>query len=203
MLEPAAEFEPLFTDPIDFGLPAENPLAGRPELRWSGLKGGALTFPARGAVNRLLTDEALTRSRTRIHWTHEVCRSCTALDLVPVGVAPLPRSALLANASRAVVVRPVSALVVAHPIGLLTRFKQRTSLATGGWIAAFREAAADFDWTGRFARPFRRSGNMDEGVEDDRAIAFRPDQQRIDLGFADGSGKSKAGEVCDRLGGCL
>lgn len=147
MLEPATEFEPLFVDPIDLALPAENPLARRPALGWSDLEDATLILPARGTGNRLLIDEALARARIPIRWTHEVRRSSTALDLVAagIGIAPLPRSAFLANASRAVVACPVSAPDIARPIGLLTRVGQRDSAATGGLMEALREAAADFN----------------------------------------------------------
>jgi DNA-binding transcriptional LysR family regulator len=147
MLEPTTEFEPLFNDPIDLALPAGYPLAARSDLCWSDIEGAPLILPARGTGNRLQIDEALARAGIPIRWTYEVRRSSTAVDLVAagVGIAPLPRSALLANAPGVVVRRPVFAPQIGRPIGLLKSMGQRDSATTGGLIEALRAAATDFD----------------------------------------------------------
>ncbi|WP_425417692.1 LysR family transcriptional regulator [Oricola indica] len=144
LLEPATEFEPLFTDPIVLAVRAEDPLAAQSQLNWSDVGNAALILPARGTGNRLLIDEALARANVPIRWTHEVRRTSTALDLVAagVGIAPLPRSALSAYMAGAVVARPVSAPSIARPIGLLTRSGQRDDPATAGLVDAIRSTTA-------------------------------------------------------------
>ncbi|MEM7463329.1 MAG: LysR family transcriptional regulator [Pseudomonadota bacterium] len=126
MLEPATEFERLFDDPIVLAMPSDHALARRGSLSWQDLKGEALILPARGTGNRLLIDEALARSPNPLHWQYEVGRSTTALDLVSkgIGVAPLPKMALVDRPSDSICWRPVNSPDVSRPVGLLSRIAQ-------------------------------------------------------------------------------
>lgn len=158
MLEPATDFELLFDDPLVLAVPKTHHLAGRglagqdlagrgpagkDRVDWSDLDGEALILPSRGTGNRLLIDEALARTRLPMHWTFEVGRSTTALDLVAqgIGLAPLPRSSVLAQRERPIAWLPITAPDVTRSIGLLRRSGQRDGSAAAALIEAIRARA--------------------------------------------------------------
>lgn len=148
MLEPATDFELLFNDPLVLAVPKTHHLAGRglagkDRVDWSDLDGEALILPSRGTGNRLLIDEALARTRLPMHWTFEVGRSTTALDLVAqgIGLAPLPRSSVLAQRERPIAWLPITAPDVTRSIGLLRRSGQRDGSAAAALIEAIRVRA--------------------------------------------------------------
>lgn len=140
LLEPATEFETLFTDRLALGLAPDHPLAERASIAWEDLSGEALILPARGTGNRLMIDEALARTKLPLRWTYEVGRSTTAMDLIAsgVGVAPLPRSALTQTNEQRVVWRPLTSPSVARPVGLLRRTGQEDATAAAALIDAIR-----------------------------------------------------------------
>lgn len=123
MVEPMTEFTHLFDEPIVLAMPRGHPLADRKRLRWSDLQGDALILPARGTGNRLMIDEALARSGTPVRWSYEVGRTSTALNLVVqrMGIAPLPRMAVLSEENGGITWNTVSEPEVSRPIGLVTR----------------------------------------------------------------------------------
>ncbi|MGI9399732.1 MAG: LysR family transcriptional regulator [Rhizobiaceae bacterium] len=133
MLEPTTEFTRLFDDPMVLAMPFDHEMARHKSLSWQDLKGEPLILPARGTGNRLLIDEALARSPNPLHWEYEVGRSTTALDLVSagIGVAPLPKMALLGERLEGICWRPVGDPDVSRPIGLLSRLAQE-DLPAGG-----------------------------------------------------------------------
>jgi DNA-binding transcriptional LysR family regulator len=122
-LEPNTHFEALFDDQIVVALPSHHALAGSDEVNWSDLQSLELILPARGTGNRLLIDEAMARSRTTTHWTYEVNRSTTAMELVNRGtaVALLPRSVMNSTHSGGLVFKGFANPTISRPIGLLTR----------------------------------------------------------------------------------
>jgi DNA-binding transcriptional LysR family regulator len=143
MLEPATEFDLLFSDPIVLALPPGHVLAaGQVALCWADLAGEALILPARGTGNRLLIDEAMARTGLPMQWVFEVGRTATALDLVAggIGIAPVPRSAIPAG-ERRVITRPVLDPAVLRPIGLIRRIGQKDRPAVQALVAAIRVAA--------------------------------------------------------------
>jgi DNA-binding transcriptional LysR family regulator len=123
MLEPTTEFEPLFDDQIVLAVPKRHDLDDRADVSWSELNDMPLILPARGTGNRLLIDEAMARARLPLHWTYEVGRSTTAIDLVQggVGMALLPQSAI--DTDR-VGVCTLASPTISRPIGLLSRLGQ-------------------------------------------------------------------------------
>lgn len=146
-LEPNTQFEALFDDQIVLALSGDHPLAERDRATWSDLETEALILPARGTGNRLLIDEAMARNRLAAQWTYEVGRSTTAMELANegIGVALLPRSAMLSAQGRALRFRDLGEPVVARPVGLLTRTGVSDNPAVRAMKEAFREAAASLD----------------------------------------------------------
>lgn len=137
MLEPSTRFEPLFDDRIVLALPRDHALSRSGPVRWADLDDTPLIVPARGTGNRLLIDEAMARARLTLHWTYEVGRSTTALDLVRAGMgaALLPQSA---TQFAEVAARPLQAPDIARPVGLLSRLGQTDTPAVAALKAALR-----------------------------------------------------------------
>ncbi|MGH1414943.1 MAG: LysR family transcriptional regulator [Pelagimonas sp.] len=139
MLEPATRFEPLLDDQIMLAVPQEHPLAGGHIHDWDELTGADLILPTRGTGNRLLIDEAMAKARRDLHWTYEVGRSTTALDLVVagMGVALLPRSAIgLGRVATCTLPDPT----ITRSVGLLSRLGQADTPAVQATKAAIRTA---------------------------------------------------------------
>lgn len=144
LMEPATDFETLFTDPLVLGLLTDHALAKNHSIAWGELSGEALILPARGTGNRLVIDEALARTQLPLRWTYEVGRSTTALDLIAsgIGLAPLPRSAFGQNHSNTITWRTLTDPTVARPVGLLTRKGQKNSAAAANLIQAVKSCAS-------------------------------------------------------------
>lgn len=140
LLEPATDFETLFSDPIVLGLQTDHPLATSSAVAWRELSGEPLILPSRGTGNRLVIDEALARSRHPLRWTYEVGRSTSAMDLIAegVGVAPLPRSALASASPQKVAWKPLNRPVVTRPVGILRRSARKGGPAAASLIDAIR-----------------------------------------------------------------
>jgi len=138
-LEPSTVFEPLFDDRIVLAFPPGHPLTGGEPVRWDALSGTPLILPARGTGNRLLIDEALAKARLQSHWTLEVGRTSTALELVEAGVgaALVPESA---TGGAGVAKCSLVDMEIARPVGLLTRLGQTESPTVATLKCAIREA---------------------------------------------------------------
>ena len=137
MLEPTTEFEPLFDDQIVLAVPQAHKLAEQEHLGWGDINDEPLILPARGTGNRLLIDEAMARARLPLHWTYEVGRSTTAIDLVQggAGVALLPRSAI---DTKRVAICALNAPAISRPVGLLSRLGQTDTPAAVALKQAIR-----------------------------------------------------------------
>ncbi|PYG32604.1 LysR family transcriptional regulator [Pelagimonas varians] len=135
MLEPATVFEPLLDDQIMLAVPHGHELAELQFASWDALTATPLILPARGTGNRLLIDEAMAKSRRALHWTYEVGRSSTAMDLVVagMGVALLPQSAIDHNR---VASCAMPAPVITRSVGILSRIGQSDTSA----VAATKDA---------------------------------------------------------------
>lgn len=140
MLEPTTEFEPLFDDQIVLAVPKGHNLAEREHLGWGDINDVPLILPARGTGNRLLIDEAMARARLPLHWTYEVGRTTTAIDLVRggAGVALLPRSAIDMDG---VAICTLTAPAIARPVGLLSRLGQADTPAAVALKQAIRSVS--------------------------------------------------------------
>ena len=144
MLEPVTDFHVLFQEPIGIALPSGHRLASSRKLQWADLADEPLILPARGTGNRLLIDEALASTGAQVTWTYEVGRSSTALACVAngIGIAPLPKSALVNIATDGVIWKDVDGPVISRPIGLLTRIGQTDPQASQALRAAIITAAS-------------------------------------------------------------
>lgn len=126
MLEPLAEFIPLFDDQIVLALASHHPLAGRGVLSLEDLGDTPLILPRRGTGNRLLIDEAIAQARLPLSWTYEVGRSASALEMViaDLGIALLPQSAIgTAKVATCTLLAPE----ITRSVGLLSRLGQKDS----------------------------------------------------------------------------
>lgn len=144
-LEPNTQFEQLFDDQIGLALPSKSKLAqasnnAKHGIAWSVLEKEALIMPARGTGNRSFIDDAVAKQGLRLHWSFEVQRSATALDLVAggCGVALLPRSAVESNRHKGVVYRSLEEPQISRPLGLLTRSGQSLTVAASELMGAIR-----------------------------------------------------------------
>ena len=137
MLEPTTEFEPLMDDQIVLAVPKGHDLDNRSDVSWSEISDMTLILPARGTGNRLLIDEALARARLPLHWTYEVGRSTTAIDLVQggAGMALVPRSTI--DTDR-VGVCTLATPSISRSIGLLSRIGQADTQAANALKQAIR-----------------------------------------------------------------
>ncbi|MEL6643598.1 MAG: LysR family transcriptional regulator [Pseudomonadota bacterium] len=126
LLEPATQFELLFNDPIVLAIPAGHTFAALDSVPWSALNDQALILPTRGTGNRLVIDEALAKGRADIRWAFEVQRTSSAVELVSqgMGVAPLPKTAVIGGQRGGVDWKPLRDPDVSRAIGLLTRIGQ-------------------------------------------------------------------------------
>lgn len=123
LLEPTTTFEPLFDDIIVLAVPKRHDLDNQTGVIWTDINDMPLILPVRGTGNRLLIDEAMARARMPLHWTYEVGRSTTAIDLVQsgTGMALLPLSAI--DPDRVGVCR-LATPAISRPIGMLSRIGQ-------------------------------------------------------------------------------
>ena len=139
MLEPTTAFDPLFDDQIVLAVPKGHDLDNRVDVGWGEINDMPLILPARGTGNRLLIDEAMARARLPLHWTFEVNRSTTAIDLVQggAGLALLPHSAIDANRVGAC---GLTTPAISRPIGLLSRLGQTDTPAATALKQAIRAA---------------------------------------------------------------
>ncbi len=142
-LEPSTQFEHLFDDQIVLVLRKDHPLNTRQKLNWSDLAGDDLIVPARGTGNRLLIDEAMARSSLPLHWTYEVRRSTTALELVlaGIGLALLPKSTVSKNQNNAITIKSIANPAIIRPVGFLTRVGQKPTSAELTLKTSIREMA--------------------------------------------------------------
>ncbi|RYH08658.1 LysR family transcriptional regulator [Tropicimonas sp. IMCC6043] len=139
----AMDFEALFDEPIVLAMPPDHPLATHDAVPWRALDGEALILPTRGTGNRLLIDDAMARVRLPLHWTFEVHRASTALELVAggVGVALVPLSAVAPVLRLRLALRPMISPEIIRPVGLLSRAGQSNAPAVRGLRAALRAQA--------------------------------------------------------------
>lgn len=121
--DPKARFETLFDDRILLVTPSDHPLAGPGALRWDALAGQRLILPMQGGGNRALIDRALSGQGLRLHWTYEVPRTATALELVRagLGIAALPLAAVPLRDAEGLALRALSAPEVTRRFSLVTR----------------------------------------------------------------------------------
>ncbi|WP_425040667.1 LysR family transcriptional regulator [Primorskyibacter sp. S187A] len=142
--EPTTTFEFIFDDPLVIALLPEHRLASRPNVSWADVSEENLILPRRGTGNRMLIDDALARTGVPLVWTIEVGRTTTALDCVcaGLGIAPLPKSAIIAQERAPFLVKPVAAPAIARPIGLLKRKGYRDGVLSRRFSEAIRASAA-------------------------------------------------------------
>jgi len=116
------DFEPLFAEEMALLVPRGHRLAGRRPLRASDLEGEALLLTEQGCSYRRAIETALQGHGVRPQWSVESGSTETLKAAVrqKMGIAILPRAAA-SPAPPGTVVRSLSDLVIALPVGLATR----------------------------------------------------------------------------------
>lgn len=119
-LEPNLEFERITEDRIVLAVNATHPLADKTGVDWADLEGYPLILPMKGTGNRMLIDEVIARNKQRLHWTFEVRRGSSALEMVKagLGVATLPASAITDTQLKAI---RLGEPEIIRSIGVITR----------------------------------------------------------------------------------
>lgn len=142
--EPGLEFEPLLDDRFVLAMRADDPLAGRREIRWREVDPARFIVPVKGTGNRLLIDEALARAGERLRWAYEVGRSTTHLGLVEsgIGVAALPGSAISAAPGDAVTARALVEPVISRAVGVVRHGGRALSPAARAFLDALTSTIA-------------------------------------------------------------
>lgn len=142
-LEPNTQFEPLFDDQIVIVFPPTHTLGNKDKVTWSDIAGEDLIVPARGTGNRLLIDEAMASAGLPLKWSYEFRRSTTALELVAegIGLALLPRSAVVRMPRDIVGFKPVAHPHIARPVGILSRNGQTPTKSEEAFKTILRRLA--------------------------------------------------------------
>lgn len=145
-IEQSTQFEHLFDDQIVLVHRRDHPIFRLSRLDWLDLESENLIVPTRGTGNRLLIDEAMARSSLPLQWSYEVRRSATALDLVfaGIGVALLPKSAVLQTHSTEITFKEISKPKIVRAVGFLDRIGHKPSVAEQILKSSIRKAATEF-----------------------------------------------------------
>ena len=116
------DFEPLFAEEMALLIPRGHRLAGRKPLRARDLEGEPLLLTEQGCSYRRAIETALQEHGVRPQWSVESGGTETLKAAVrqKMGIAILPRAAV-SPAPPGTVVRSLSDLVIALPVGLATR----------------------------------------------------------------------------------
>jgi DNA-binding transcriptional LysR family regulator len=117
------DIRPLLTEPFVLACPSDHPFVRRGAVDWSELEGQALVRISPQAGNRALIDDALGGRRESLRWRYEVQHAATAIGMVGagLGLAIVPRLAVDAVATPAVVAVRLRNPAVSRPLGILTR----------------------------------------------------------------------------------
>jgi LysR family transcriptional regulator, regulator of the ytmI operon len=115
-------FEPLFSEEMALLLPRGHRLARARTVRARDLQDEALLLSEQGCAYRRAVEAALSDRGVRPHWALESGSTATLREAVRnrLGIAMLPRPAA-SPAPPGTVVRGLSDLVIALPVGLITR----------------------------------------------------------------------------------
>lgn len=120
--ELSLSFEPLFSEEMALLLPRGHRLARARTVRARDLQGEALLLSEQGCAYRRAVETALSDRGVRPQWALESGSTATLREAVRnrLGIAMLPRPAA-SPAPPGTVVRGLSDLVIALPVGLITR----------------------------------------------------------------------------------
>lgn len=124
-------FTPMMDDPFVLACRKDHPLARRRHLVWKDLEGLPLIGVSRASGNRMILENALARTGTRLAFQYEVNHLTTSLGLVErgLGLSVLPRLATPPGDHPTIVVKQISDPVVQRTIGLVERRTVRLSPA--------------------------------------------------------------------------
>jgi DNA-binding transcriptional LysR family regulator len=120
--ELSLDFEPLFTEEMALLVPRGHRLAGPRAIRAQDLEGEPLLLSEQGCAYRRAVESALSERGVRPQWVLESGSTATLRAAVRsrVGIAMLPRRSA-SPAPPGTVVRGLSDLVIALPVGLVRR----------------------------------------------------------------------------------
>jgi DNA-binding transcriptional LysR family regulator len=138
---PDLTFTPLVDDPFVLACRRDHPFASRAGLTWKDLEGQALIGVSRNSGNRQLLDAALSTTKVRLDFFHEVNHLSTSLGLVErgLGMSVLPKLATPAADHPVIVTKPLGEPVIKRTIGIIERRAGRLSPAG----QRFRDMLAD------------------------------------------------------------
>lgn len=127
--EPGLHFEPLLEDRIVLAVPRQHPFADTGPVQWRDLSGQRLILPMQGSGNRALIDRVMARHRISLHWSYEVQRTATSLEMVRsgLGIAPLPLSAVPLTGGEDYALCDLAGPEVTRGFWQVTRLKARLS----------------------------------------------------------------------------
>lgn len=125
--EPGLQVAPLREDRIVLAVPRAHPLADAGPVQWRDLSGQRLILPMQGSGNRAQIDRVLAQHRISLHWSCEVQRTATSLEMVRsgLGIAPLPLSAVPLNGGLDIALCDLVGPEVSRGFWLVTRSKGR------------------------------------------------------------------------------
>jgi DNA-binding transcriptional LysR family regulator len=114
---------PLLAEAFVLACPAGHELSRRAHVAWSELEGRRLVRVAPHTGNRALLDEALGARRDAMDWHYEVQHLATAISMVEAGLAlaVVPRLAVDAAGSQAVVAVPLRDPAITRRLGVVSR----------------------------------------------------------------------------------
>lgn len=129
--DPDLRFTPLADDPFVLCCRHDHPLAGAGEVTWTDLEGLQLIGVSRASGNRILLDNALSKSGIRLHWLCEVNHLSTSLGLVEAGLGAsiLPKLATPQADHPFLITKPIVGPVVSRTIGIVERRRGRLTSA--------------------------------------------------------------------------
>lgn len=121
--EPNVTYTPIATDPFVLVCKEDHPLAKKRSIRWSELSGYPLIGFSRHSGNFAILDHALSDQRLDLDWAYEANHLSTTLGLLEanLGVAVLPRVAILQIRNSVIVSVPLKAPTVVRTIGIVER----------------------------------------------------------------------------------
>ncbi len=120
---PDIDFSGLAQDPFVLACRHDHALASRKQVTWAELAGHRVITVGRNSGNRVLIDNALAQSGTRLTWSYEVTHLSGSLGLVEagLGVAVLPQLATPARGHPILRTVPLVEPQITRTIGVVQR----------------------------------------------------------------------------------
>lgn len=139
--EPGLIFDALSEDNFVLVMHYSNPLCEKLQIQWNDINEQRLIVPWKGTGNRLLIDNAMARSKTRLNSTFQVHHSSTAISFVKaaLGVAVLPSSAISHLDDSLLISRPLVDPELVRVLGTVRRSGDKLSKGAQQLYELFHE----------------------------------------------------------------